>query len=186
MNDDVTLISNLICRAFDEAHRLGDKKNNAQRSAFWIECLAKAFRSIEWEEDIAVFSKDYYGNRVEFGMNEMLYDVTVAEIKTIKSARSKEIKVISNVKWLIESEFQKSNSRAITIDFSKLVIGRAENKLLIISEGMLIPTWIENAIPEIIKSDNCNFYLAVIPHPKDWHLSDLPIPSIRQLKCADR
>ena len=85
MNDDVTLISNLICRAFDEAHRLGDKKNNAQRSAFWIECLAKAFRSIEWEEDIAVFSKDYYGNRVEFGMNEMLYDVTVAEIKTINT-----------------------------------------------------------------------------------------------------
>ena len=157
------MISELIQSSFTEAFGRGKDLSNSDRSKLWVECLAQSFRNIAWQNNVTVFSKDYCGNRTEFRLNELLFDITVAEIETIKSVRGADITSITGAKWLVESEFKRTDSRDIIIDFSKLNIGNSENKLLVISAGSSLTTWALETIPNLIQNSSSIFFLAFLP-----------------------
>ena len=70
----------------------------------------------------------------------------------------------------VESEFAKDSHQAI-IDFSKLVLGSAENKLfiapLVYDSDAFIQVLLEPA-----RHCNGEVYLALVPHPNDWDKAD--------------
>jgi len=168
------LISKLIQTSFINALKLGKDFSNSKRSKLWVECLAQSFRNIDWKRHITVFSRDYDRNRSEFRLNELLFDITVAEVKIVKSAKGSHIKTLTGAKWLVESELKRTDSRDIIIDFSKLMIGDSENKLLVISAGSSLTQWSLETIPNLIRKSSSNFYLAFIPHPDDWYSENCP------------
>ena len=178
------LIAKLIREAFNEAHSQRNGRSNSERSKLWVECLAHGLRTIPWERQVAVFSRDYNNNQSEFRLNELLFDITVAEVEIIKSVRGANITTITAAKWLVESEFNKTDSRDVIIDFSKLVIGSSENKLLVISAESSLTSWAKEVIPDILKCINCNFFLAFLPHPEDWDAEDLPSIHVYRLTAT--
>jgi hypothetical protein len=180
------LISKLIQTSFINALERGKDFSNSKRSKLWVECLAQSFRNIDWKSDITVFSRDYNGNRGEFRLNELLFDITVAEVKIIKSVKGSDITTVTGVKWLVESEFKKTDSRDIIIDFSKLMIGDSENKLLVISAGSSLTQWSLETIPNLIRKSSSNFYLAFIPHPDDWYSENCPKIEVCRYRDTDK
>jgi len=178
------LILELIQKSFNEAHRHGKELSNSKRSKLWVECLAQSFRELPWKSKVTVFSRGFKGNKIEFRLNELLFDITVAEVKEIQSVRGIDITTITGVKWLVESEFKRTDSRDIIIDFSKLIIGNSENKLLVISAGSSLTTWAMTIIPSLIKCSNNNFFLAFLPHPEDWYSAECPSVAIYQLTAT--
>ena len=80
------------------------------------------------------------------------------------------LKAIEQIVWLVESEFQLKNSKALLIDMNKLAVGKAKNKLFVMSLdiGSNINQWAEKMLSELTKGDDANIYLAKIPHPANW------------------
>lgn len=146
--------------------------------------LANQFRKFDWDDEVAVFSRDYLENRTQFMLNELLFDITVAQIRAIDSARGQRILAITGAKWLIESEFKLNNSRSIMVDLNKLLIGKSENKLLVISAQSSMVDWVKKTISSINNDSSSKFYLATIPHPKGWYSSDIPSIAIYQLMAT--
>jgi len=83
------------------------------------------------------------------------------------SPRQKEITYIEKALWLVESEMAK-DIRQLVLDFSKLVMGDAENKLFV---GPL--TSHNEEMWEVFKkiAVNCkgNVWVALVPHPGEWN-----------------
>ena len=80
------------------------------------------------------------------------------------------LKGIEKAIWIVESEFQFKDSRALLVDINKLAISKAKNKLFVISldENSRINEWARSVIKKLMKGDDANVYLATIPHPKNW------------------
>ena len=149
---------------------------NRKRSCAWVECLAeelrKTFESVD--RDVRVFSKEHRKNRADFGLNEMLYDLCVCETATCDSHTGrKQLRYITRVLWLIESEFAK-NSVAAVKDFNKLVLGAAENKLFIapcLGDRNRDATFRARLLPvaqRCVNAASSHVYLAQVPHPDAW------------------
>lgn len=152
-------------------------------SQHFVTCLAQGFRDHYPDRDkIAVMSKDYpvgsgeareeirKWTRGEFGMLELLYDITVFEYHGVRSADNKRtLSAVSRGLWSVESEMAK-NSRHALHDFNKLALSNAESKLFIgprlgdRQEGYL------KTLGDSITRDMDNLYVALIPHPKAWPL----------------
>lgn len=100
----------------------------------WIEALTSQFYNLYTnEDDIRVFSKHNDKNRKAFRLNELLHDVCVCKAGKVQSVvQGKELEYIKKPLWQVESEFAR-DSRAVLIDFNKLVLGSARNKLLVTS-----------------------------------------------------
>lgn len=171
------MIAQFLDSAFQDAKLKYQVMDNAARSAEFVSRLAEQLRKhyrekrIEPPSEFAVFSRDSRVNRPEFGLNELLFDILVAEIATVKSARGRDIKAIRGAEWLIESELNQTNSRAVLVDFNKLVLGSAKNKLLVVAAGGLVASWIEGVVIDGISVHTANFYLGFLPHPSDWDTS---------------
>jgi hypothetical protein len=186
MNIDFTrtIIEKAFQLAVTESKELKSKpeyntrqKLHAMRSQVWVETLAETFRDhySKVDENIRVFSKYFKGKegkqRKDFGLNELLFDISVVKINTIESPRHKELTYIEKALWIVESEMAK-DTRQLVLDFSKLVMGDAKNKLF----AGPINTYNKEQL-EIFKKIalNCrgNFWVALIPHPGDWKESKL-------------
>ena len=76
---------------------------------------------------------------------------------------------MSNV-WsgLLKVNFKKNNSRASIIDFSKLVMARSKNKLLVLPQSAKIKQWALDKLNGPVSFDDANYYLAFVPHPDCW------------------
>ena len=142
-------------------------KIHRQRSINWVESLAGEFRKVyPRDKDFRVFSKYHDQNR-DFGLNELLYDISVCRVNRITSPRHIELVYIEHAVWLVESEMAK-DTRQLVYDFNKMVIGNAENKLFV---GPLSEE-IEKFIPKpgtIARNCRGLVYLCLIPHPEKWH-----------------
>jgi hypothetical protein len=63
---------------------------------------------------VRVFSKHHTGNRLDFGLNELLYDVLVCRIGRVLSAvHRKELLYIDQALWQVESEFACDSGQAL-------------------------------------------------------------------------
>jgi hypothetical protein len=168
------LIVELIHTAFQMARLHGRSLTNSERSTAWVKYLAGGLRARYQSEPVTVFSRDFSGNRSEFRLNEFLFDIVVSEVIKVDAVRGKSITAVTGVRWLVESEFKRTDCRDLIVDFNKLVIGNSENKLLVIAAGSPLTDWAKKVIPGILGGSTAKFFLGIVPHPDDWYSSECP------------
>lgn len=140
-----------------------------EASSVWVDCLGKEFQKHYDNEDQRVFWKGNKRNRDEFGLNELLFDISVCQVKMVSSIRKKkELLFVSKCHWQVESELNDSDSRAITKDFSKLVMGQSDNKLFISCYQGDNQTEIKRMCSSIAHLCTGELYLCFIDHPRNW------------------
>jgi hypothetical protein len=139
-----------------------------ERSRLFVEHLATLLRDhFHSEEGVKVLSKHFEGNRSEFGLNELLFDVLVCETATVESPVNQvELTYVTAGLWAIESEFA-TDLREALYDFNKLVLSSAENCLLIgpmvsNNEGFL------DSLSGAAGKCKGTVYVVFVPHPSDW------------------
>ena len=139
---------------------------NPERAARWIESFnAELRRKFTSDSGYRVFSRG--------DPKELLYDITVIERFTDLSPKRKvELELPDKCLWQIESELEESNSRDLTDDLGKLALGAAENKIFVTSdtwsENHDKRDWLEKVASKVAQKSTGQFYLAYIPHPKDF------------------
>lgn len=150
-----------------------------KRSMEWVESLANGFRdAFASDKSVRVFSRHYHENRQDFGVNELLYDVTVISAETVESAaRKKNLFFVKAALWQVESEFSRDSRQAL-IDFNKLVLGSAKNKLFIGPQIQDHDSLIKVLTPAAAVCPG-EVYAAFIPHPDEWD-NNLSAPNVFQ------
>ncbi len=167
------ILKDLIPRSFQKAKK-AQFLNQAQqdlhrkRSQEWVKVLAENFRECYSNQDnkVKVFSKDFGEHRTEFKVNELLYDIAVCRTsETFSAQKGTPLTYIQDALWAIESEMA-GDSREAIIDFSKLVMGSARNKLFI---GPKVNNQGNFNNVLLAPAGHCSgtVYLAIIPHPED-------------------
>lgn len=163
---------------------IDDSKNkHARRSKSWINYLANQLlvstekNRLEKDEYLAFYQGNHETRQI-LGINEFLFDIVIAKMTNIKTAsgfrhpqaKDETLKALSQAIWIVESEFELRNSRALLLDMNKLVLANARNKLFVMSidKKSRIENWAEQTLRELTKDDEANIFLARIPHPKDW------------------
>ena len=92
-------------------------------------------------------------------------------MNTVESAKHKKaLYYIKEVLWQVESEFAK-NSREALVDFNKLVLGSAKNKLFIGPHVSDQESFIEVLRPAA-KQCSGSVFLGMISHPAEWDSED--------------
>lgn len=167
-------------RETDDSSDVG--KRNRKRSSQWVCALAEAFQSEYRDPGVhRVFWVGNRENRKQFGINELLFDVMVCSVSTVESLQrhSNRLDFIDQCHWQVESEFNRSNSRAVIVDMSKLVVGSAENKLFISAHRDS-----ETGEHDLLKlcagiARRCTgkLFFAFVAHPDDWD-DDPPEPPV--------
>jgi len=172
-------VKQLLQEALQQARSKPDKGSTTQqinmnRSRYWVDALTEQFhKRYEGDSEFRIFSKHNYSNRKDFGLNEMLYDVLVCRVGDVESSLHKrKLCFIEEVLWQVESEFA-HNTRSALIDFNKLVLGSAKNKLFICSQ---VRKGKENSFLTVLKpaAGYCmgDVYVGMIPHPSKWADAD--------------
>ncbi len=144
-------------------------RRNSNRSSMWVEALGcELYRNEKMKDLTVLFTKGKYNN--DFKINEFLYDILIAKTGESKSKDKKiTLKYVKEAVWQVESEFSE-NSRESVVDFSKLVIGKAQHKLFIgpyiKKSNELLQDVLKKPARAAAVSGNC--YLGLIPHPRDW------------------
>lgn len=175
-------LTNLVQIALSSAKSLasevGDQgTTNRNRSSTFVEQLGTQF-NLRYADDtnVRTLTRGNPKNRKEFGLNELLYDVSVCRVSEIASSKqSKQLTVINQTLWSVESELRKDSREAI-FDFNKLIMSSAQNKLFV---GPIVDD-IESYIAVLARAAQfCNgrLHLALIPHPSQWD----SVPMVPQL-----
>ena len=168
-------VKQLLHEALKQAQSKPDKgdtiqKINMNRSQYWVEALAEQFRKrYEGDSEIRIFTKSDYSNRRDFGLNELLHDILVCKVGEVESSVYKtKLFFIKEVLWQVESEFA-HNTRNSLVDFNKLVLGSAKNKLFIASQ---VKKGTEDAFLKVLHPAagycSSDVYVGMIPHPSKW------------------
>ena len=167
-----TLLLNALDKAYeseiDQTYQDEGKAHRA-RSVAWIDALGNTFRDSYADDDtIRVFWKQNPDNKREFKLNELLHDVVVARCQFTASPKHKvQIPYVEETLWQIESELA-PNAREAILDFNKLVLGSARNKLFV---GPLTKDEASFRSSLLAPARKCvgNVYAAFIPQPKHWY-----------------
>lgn len=174
------LVSELIQTAFANAKKLAPETASSegelhrQRSIAWVNALSQEFGDIYPVPEYRVFSKYEPSNRVDFGLNELLFDIAVCEVGETPSSRNQvNLHYVKRAIWQVESEFA-PNTRAAIADFNKLVLGSSDNKLFVgpvTGDAEAFAT----ALLPVARCCTGRVILALVPHPKDWQQRLEPI-----------
>ncbi len=140
---------------------------NRDRSKRFIENLGDEFRQLyASDKSLKIFTKHFLGNKKEFGLNELLYDVLVCETKTTNSIHGKPLHFATKALWQVESELAKDTRQSI-FDFNKLIIGAGDNKLFIGPQVNNQEKYI-SLLGDLAKYCSGNVFLSLITHPAEW------------------
>ena len=106
----------------------------------------------------------------DFRLSELLFDISVCQIEYVDSIKQgKPLPYISKCFWQVESEFNNKNSREITKDFSKLVMGRSESQLFVSTyQGIRRQKQVLSMCSKIASCCNANLYLCFVEPPERW------------------
>lgn len=139
-----------------------------KRSTAWVECLADQFRAYyRADQTVRVFSKGCCANRREFGLNELLYDVSVCRSGSVRSSvQGRQLLYIREVLWQVESEFARDGREALK-DFSKLVCGSAQSKLFVGPQVADNESFINVLLPAA-RACTGQVIVVLLPHPRQW------------------
>ncbi len=145
-----------------------DGEVHRNRSKNFVESLAAELgREYEGAGSVAALSKHNSDNRKRFGMNELLFDVTVCQYSTVTSATSAtELSFVTNGLWLVESEMAR-NKREALYDFNKLVLGESENKLFVGPHVSNQDDYLRVLGAAAVHCSG-NTFVALVPHPDQW------------------
>ena len=151
-------------------------EDSSERAKFWIGCLARVFQLSCRQGNLRVFWRENDCNRSEFGLNELLFDISVCQVEQVGSIRQgRPLAYISKNLWLVESELNDKSSREITKDFSKLIMGSSVNKLFVSSYQGDLQEKVLEMCREMARFCEGNLFLCFIEHPRKWsNLSALP------------
>ena len=162
-----------------------------KRSNVWIDALAQGFEERYCQQHHRVFWQRNCNNEAAFNVRELLFDILVCDIGTIHSfeRKPKPLEYIAKCHWQIECEFEKSNSRNIIVDMSKLVAGSATHKLFITSRRnndrrtrATEPALLERLQP-IAESCSSALYFCFVEHPEKWGREPRP-PALHTLTAT--
>ena len=146
-----------------------ERQINSERSSTWVNCLGESFKEHYQNQDQLVFWRQNECNRPEFGLNELLFDVSVCQVKEVKSLRQGiSLQFVSKCHWRVESELDISDSREITKDFSKLIVGNSDNKLFISAYGEEQREQVLEMCSEMAGHCTGKLYIGFIDHPGKW------------------
>ena len=148
----------------------GQQETNRKRSRAWMHFLAERFGEHYEGVRHRLFWSGNDGNREEFKLNELLFDLAVCSVSTTASLqrRAQSLPFIARCHWQIESEFSRNNTRDIVVDMSKLVMGSAENNLFIASHRAARE---EDILEQSSPTAACcsgRVYFCFVSHPDDW------------------
>ena len=146
-------------------------KRNRLRSSDWVRALAETFENEYRVSGVhRVFWLGNDTNREQFGINEYLFDVMVCSVSTVESLQrqSNRLDFIDQCHWQVESEFNRSNSREVIVDMSKLVVGSAENKLFIAAHRKSGEQDLLKLCAGIARRCLGAVYFAFVAHPDEW------------------
>jgi len=150
-------------------------QENSVKSKCFVSSLRKRFECYYNKNRVA---DDNLFNRVESAgeTKEFLHDIAVKCMESVQSPmRRSEIQRIRYVLWQIEIEMSKG-AREFMEDLNKLGAGtQYSNKLFVVQRCWLSDknnknTWANKQVKEIAKMQKGQFFVAFIPHPKDWNM----------------
>ena len=147
------------------------RTQNQTRSQNWVACLRdefeRTYRRANDNRDVRALCKQCGDNRSEFGLNELLHDVSLFRVATVPSRiRAKPLTYVTDVLWQAESEFANSGSAAIA-DFNKLILGSARQKLFVGGIGG-DPEADLAILTQPAKCCSGEIYVALVEHPHRW------------------
>src|SRR2546427_9621449 len=125
-----------VNRAFELAQstaadyeRSADGSLHRRRANAWINCLAPQFQEIY--PDAEVFWRGNMTHWSQWKRAELLYDILVCRVNTVATRRPAiTFPYVAEAIWQVESEVRRRGRDAL-IDFSKLVLGAAPQKLFV-------------------------------------------------------
>ena len=181
-----TEVKQLINSSYRRALRQRDPRGvglgqvHARRSQDFVEALAHNFRTHFRKGNnsgVRVFSRHSSRDRDVLGTNEFLFDVHVCRMGILKRPSGKELFYVAEPLIQVESEFNTNKSsradtglKAQMIDFSKLVVGAAAQKIFI--GGFLSgdPQWIADALSPLADkaARTGQVFAFFLPHPSLW------------------
>lgn len=163
-----------------EAEGEEPREINTSRSRNWVNALATEFKERYDGERYRTFWLRNKENREQFRRNEFLFDVTVCSVSETQSLQSQSnfLKFIAGCHWQIESEFNRTDTREILIDMSKLVLGSATHKLFVAAHrGETNPKILEQ-VSELAERCSGHVYFAFVAHPGDWGKEEPEPPKV--------
>ena len=150
-----------------------------RRSAQWVDALARQFQAnYALEQRYRVFWNCNEDNKPHFGLKELLFDITVCTVSTTLSLQRhpQPLEFISDCHWQVESEFAVGSTRPLIVDMSKLVLGSAENKLVVAARrGAQRRRDVLAQCADIATCCPGNIFFLFISHPHDWDTPNLPL-----------
>ena len=154
------------------------KDTNRNRSAAWVDALAKEFdRRYRGKRHRTFWRRKCKDkSETEFGLQEFLFDVMVCSVSETKSLQRqpRPLKFIAECHWQIESEFSRTNTRDIIVDMSKLVVGSAPRQLFTTSHRRSRNEELLEQCSELAGRCASELYFAFISHPDDWNRDPAP------------
>lgn len=146
------------------------QETNRERSRAWIRSLAGRFRMHYRDGRHRLFWLGNKKNREQFGLNELLFDLAVCSVSTTNSLQRQPqpLSFIARCHWQIESEFSRQNTRDLIVDMSKLVMGAAENKLMVAAHRGLQERDVLDQCAPIAACCGGQVYFCFVSHPEDW------------------
>lgn len=107
----------------------------------------------------------------DFKKREYLHDILICETNTFESVGNQKIDIryVTRALWQVESELA-FNTREIAIDFSKLVMGSAEDKLFVMtrSKNDQMTQKMLEACARMGMHVPGNLHLCLLDHIDDW------------------
>ncbi len=178
MTDRSIDLKALIRKSWENAVKRGayseDSSNKSlgqthkDRAIAWIDCLGEGFQEYYSNKGQRVFWKNN-GCNSDFGLSELLFDISVCEIGWVEAiGQRRPLPYISKCLWQVESEFDNKNSREITKDFSKLVMGRSESQLFVSTYQGNRRKQVLSMCSNISRCCKGNLYLCFVDHPAKW------------------
>ena len=153
--------------------------DHGKRSAQWVDALARQFQANyppeRWHR---VFWRGNEDNKRHFRIRELLFDITVCSVSTTPSLQNppQPLEFITNCHWQVESEFADGDTRPVIIDMSKLVLGSAENKLIVAARRDAEER--QSVLAQCAGIAACcrtNVFFLFVSHPRHW---DAPCPPL--------
>ena len=150
-----------------------------RRSVQWVDALARQFQAnYTLERRHRVFWNCNEDNKRHFGLRELLFDITVCSVSTTPSFqhRPQPLEFISDCHWQVESELAVNSTRPLVVDMSKLVLGSAENKLIVAARrdaNRQLDVLAQCA--DIAVSCRGNVFFLFVSHPRDWDTPNPPL-----------
>lgn len=180
-----------LCQVIDSAwtNTLGeirDARNTADRtegkvnreaSGVWVDCLGKEFQKCYCDKYHRVFWMANTENQGQFRLSELLFDISVCQVEEVPSiAKGVLLQFVSSCHWQVESELDDSDSREITKDFSKLVMGHSAKKLFISSHQGVNQTRVKELCSHMAQRCAGQLFLCFVDHPRNW--GGKPVPPV--------